>query len=62
MGEAFDELFLRNDEDDEDGNGGHRRGGKLDVPHRPAIGVGNWVNAWGRVNLSGLERKTMGSR
>ncbi|KNA02935.1 hypothetical protein SOVF_213900, partial [Spinacia oleracea] len=40
MGEAFDKLLLGNHEDDEHGQRSQRRCGKLDVPHRPAIGVG----------------------
>ena len=40
MREAFDKLLLRDDEDDEHGQRRECRRGELDVPHRPAIGVG----------------------
>ncbi|MNE09587.1 hypothetical protein D3C80_1022710 [compost metagenome] len=40
MGEAFDELLLCNDEDDEDWQRRQGGGCELDVPHWPAIGVG----------------------
>ena len=40
MGQSFDELTLGDDKNDEHGDGRHRRGRKLDVPHRTAVGSG----------------------
>ena len=40
LGEAFDELALGEDEDDENRDGGHCRCCHLDVPHGSAVCVG----------------------
>ncbi len=48
MGKPFDELLLRHDEDQEHRNGSHGRSGKLDVPHGPAIGVGELGQSLGQ--------------